>query len=50
MMIVDASAIIAIMFEEAEALNCMTALHTDASRLISAVNYLTVENWLTAKR
>ena len=40
MMIVDASAIIAIMFEEAKALDCMAALQTDASRLISAVNYV----------
>lgn len=40
MMIVDASAIIAIMFEEAEAAACMAALQTDASRLISAVNYV----------
>ena len=39
-MIVDASAIIAIMFEEAEAAACMAALQTDASRLISAVNYV----------
>ncbi|TWB57682.1 ribonuclease VapC [Rhizobium sp. ERR 922] len=40
MMIVDASAIIAIMFEEAEAPDCMMALQTDAQRLISAVNYV----------
>ena len=40
MMVVDASAIIAIMFEEAEAPDCMTALQTDGSRLISAVNYV----------
>lgn len=40
MMIVDASAIIAIMFEEAEASDCMAALQTGASRLISAVNYV----------
>lgn len=40
MMIVDASAIIAIMFEEPEAPDCMAALQTDASRLISAVNYV----------
>lgn len=40
MMIVDASAIIAIMFEEAEAAACMAALQADASRLISAVNYV----------
>lgn len=40
MMIVDASAIIAIMFEEQEAPDCMAALQTDASRLISAVNYV----------
>lgn len=40
MMIVDASAIIAIMFEESEAPDCMAALQTGASRLISAVNYV----------
>ncbi|MET3793658.1 type II toxin-antitoxin system VapC family toxin [Aquamicrobium terrae] len=40
MMVVDASAIIAIMFEEAEASGCMTALQADGSRLISAVNYV----------
>ncbi|GES49640.1 twitching motility protein PilT [Rhizobium sp. NBRC 114257] len=40
MMIVDASAIIAIMFEETEAPDCMMALQTDAQRLISAVNYV----------
>ncbi len=40
MMIVDASAIIAIMFEEAEAPDCMEALRADATRLISAVNYV----------
>lgn len=40
MMIVDSSAIIAILFEEAEAPDCMVALRTDASRLISAVNYV----------
>lgn len=40
MMIVDASAIIAILFEEAEAPDCMAALQMDASRLISAVNYV----------
>jgi len=40
MMIVDASAIIAIMFEEAEAPDCMAALRTDARRLVSAVNYV----------
>ncbi|MBX9462965.1 MAG: type II toxin-antitoxin system VapC family toxin [Aquamicrobium sp.] len=39
-MIVDASAIIAILFEEAEAPDCMAALQMDASRLISAVNYV----------
>lgn len=38
MMIVDASAIIAILFEEAKAPDCMVALQTDVSRLISAVN------------
>ncbi len=40
MMVVDASAIIAIMFEETEAPDCMVALQTGASRLISAVNYV----------
>lgn len=40
MMVVDASAIIAIMFEEAEAPDCMAALQADASRVISAVNYV----------
>lgn len=40
MMVVDASAIIAIMFEEPEAPDCMAALQTGASRLISAVNYV----------
>lgn len=40
MMIVDSSAIIAILFEETEAPDCMAALKTDASRLISAVNYV----------
>ena len=40
MMIVDASAIIAILFEEAKAPDCMVALQTEVSRLISAVNYV----------
>ena len=40
MMIGDASAIIAIMFEEAEASDCMAVLQRDAPRLISAVNYV----------
>jgi ribonuclease VapC len=40
MMVVDASAIIAIMFEEAEAPDCMAALQADGSRLLSAVNYV----------
>ena len=40
MMVVDASAIIAIMFEEAEAPDCMAALQAEALRLISAVNYV----------
>lgn len=40
MMIVDASAIIAIMFEEREAPDCMFALQGDHSRLISTVNYV----------
>ncbi|MFT4001523.1 MAG: type II toxin-antitoxin system VapC family toxin [Rhizobium sp.] len=39
-MIVDASAIIAILFEEAEAPDCMMALQADSLRLISAVNYV----------
>ncbi|MDD4933826.1 MAG: type II toxin-antitoxin system VapC family toxin, partial [Methylacidiphilaceae bacterium] len=42
MMIVDASVIIAILFEEAEAHDCMAALQRAASRLISAVNYVEV--------
>ena len=40
MIVVDASAIIAIMFEETEASDCMTALQIDTQRLISAVNYV----------
>lgn len=40
MMIVDSSAIIAILFQEADAPDCMAALQMDASRLISAVNYV----------
>ncbi len=40
MMVVDASAIIAIMFEEAKAPDCMAALQTAAAHLISAVNYV----------
>jgi ribonuclease VapC len=40
MMIVDSSAIIAIMFDEADATACMTALQKDDPRLISAVNYV----------
>lgn len=40
MMVVDASAIIAIMFEEPEAPDCMAALQAGDSRLISAVNYV----------
>lgn len=40
MMIVDSSAIIAIMFEEREAPDCMFALQGDHLRLISAVNYV----------
>lgn len=40
MIVVDSSAIIAIMFDEAEAPACMTALQKDGSRLISAVNYV----------
>lgn len=40
MIIVDASAIIAIMFEEVEAPDCMRALQTNSPRLVSAVNYV----------
>lgn len=40
MMVVDSSAIIAILFDEPEGLECMKALQKDASRLISAVNYV----------
>jgi len=40
MIVVDSSAIIAIMFEEAEAHACMIALQKDGSRLVSAVNYV----------
>ncbi|KAB2786165.1 type II toxin-antitoxin system VapC family toxin [Brucella anthropi] len=40
MMIVDASAIIAILFDEVEAPECMDALQSDTARLISAVNYV----------
>ncbi|MGG6893010.1 MULTISPECIES: type II toxin-antitoxin system VapC family toxin [Rhizobium] len=40
MIIVDASAIIAIMFEEVEAPDCMMALQTNSPRLVSAVNYV----------
>ncbi len=40
MVIVDASAIVAIMFEEAEAADCMAALQAGALRLISSVNYV----------
>jgi ribonuclease VapC len=40
MMVVDASAIVAIMFEEAEAPDCMDALQREVPRLISAVNYV----------
>lgn len=40
MIVVDASAIIAIMFEETEASDCMMALQIDTQRLISAVNYV----------
>lgn len=42
MMVVDSSAIIAILFEEPEGTECMTALQNGASRLISAVNYVEV--------
>lgn len=48
MMIVDASAIIAIMFEEAEASDCMMALQTDSLRLISAVNYVEAGTVMTS--
>lgn len=40
MIIVDSSAIIAILFEEAEAADCMAALQKETTRLISAVNYV----------
>lgn len=40
MIVVDSSAIIAIMFDEGEASACMTVLQEDGSRLISAVNYV----------
>lgn len=40
MIIVDASAILAILCEEAEAPDCMVALQADVSRLISAVTYV----------
>jgi ribonuclease VapC len=40
MIVVDSSAIIAIMFDAAEAPRCMAALQKDGSRLISAVNYV----------
>ncbi|NLS19352.1 type II toxin-antitoxin system VapC family toxin [Rhizobium sp. P40RR-XXII] len=49
MMIVDASAIIAIMFEEAEASDCMMALQTDSLRLISAVNYVEAGTVMTSR-
>lgn len=40
MIVVDSSAVIAILFDEPEGLECMTALQKDGSRLISAVNYV----------
>lgn len=40
MIVVDSSAIIAVLFDETEAHACMTALQKDGSRLISAVNYV----------
>ncbi|WP_018291647.1 type II toxin-antitoxin system VapC family toxin [Verrucomicrobium sp. 3C] len=40
MIVVDSSAIIAILFDEAEASGCMTALQKEGARLISAVNYV----------
>lgn len=40
MMVVDASAIIAILFEEAQATECMDALQSNTTRIISAVNYV----------
>ncbi len=40
MIVVDSSAIIAIIFDEGEAPACMTVLQKDGSRLISAVNYV----------
>jgi ribonuclease VapC len=40
MMVVDASAIIAILFEETQATECMDALQSNTTRIISAVNYV----------
>lgn len=40
MMVVDSSAIIAILFEESESRDCIKALESAVSRLISAVNYV----------
>lgn len=40
MMVVDASAIIAILFEEPQAIACMHALQANDGRLLSAVNYV----------
>jgi len=40
MIVVDSSAIIAILFDEPEAHPCTAALETAASRVISAVNYV----------
>jgi ribonuclease VapC len=40
MMVVDSSAIIAILFEEPEGLDCTRALEGASSRSISAVNYV----------
>lgn len=40
MIIVDASAVVAILFAEARASECMLALQANTPRLISAVNYV----------
>lgn len=37
-MVFDASAVIAILFEETQAAECMDALQSDMTRVISAVN------------
>lgn len=40
MIVVDASAVIAVLFEEEQSLDCMIALQHDPGRMISAVNYV----------